>query len=88
MTKASSRANPGARGAVTVEYAVLVGFIVAVGLGAWALFGQRLACALGFAADQFGVDASGQGLCSKGAAAPGSGADTSGYGRRPAVSAP
>lgn len=86
MTNASRRSKKlGSRGAVTVEYAVLVGFVVAVGLGAWTLFGQRLKCALGFAADQFSADGSGGGLCSSGNAAPGGG---SGQPSRGAVAAP
>jgi Flp pilus assembly pilin Flp len=75
----------GSRGAVTVEYAVLVGFAVAMALGAWTLFGQRLKCALGFAADQFAADGSGQGLCSNGNPAPGG---SSGPQSKGAVAAP
>ncbi|MEY2934380.1 MAG: hypothetical protein RL033_5129 [Pseudomonadota bacterium] len=86
MTNANRRSKKqGSRGAVTVEYAVLVGFVVAVGLGAWTLFGQRLKCVLGFAADQFAADGSGQGLCSTGNPAPGASA---GQRSKGAVAAP
>ena len=63
-----------ARGAVMVEYAVLVAFVVALGLGAWTFLGQRIKCALGFAADQLSADGSGRAVCSKEGASPRSGA--------------
>lgn len=55
------------RGATTVEYAALVGIVVALALGAWQFLGHRIKCALGFASAQISADGYGHGSCGKAA---------------------
>lgn len=50
-----------------MEYAALLGIVVAVGLGAWQFLGHRIRCALGFASAQISADGYAHGSCGKGA---------------------
>ena len=68
------------RGATTVEYALLVGIVVAIAIGSWRLLGHRIKCALGFASAQISADGSVQGTCGNDA--------PQGYGQGRPVAAP